>query len=107
MISQFAVAVSDTDYSHQCIAVSATSDATGEYYLYDFVTDPVNFVDYPHTGVWPDGYYMSAHVFGAGLVFTTGRIYVFEREKMIYGLPGPNAERGSRLGIRISARRSR
>jgi hypothetical protein len=87
VISQFAVAVSDTDYSHQCIAVSTTSDATGEYYLYDFVTDPVNFVDYPHTGVWPDGYYMSTHVFGAGLVFTTGRIYVFERERMIYGLP--------------------
>ncbi len=87
VISQFAVAVSDTDYSHQCFAISATSDATGEYYLYDFITDPVNFVDYPHTGVWPDGYYMSAHVFGAGLVFTTGRIYVFEREKMIYGLP--------------------
>src|SRR5947207_869272 len=87
VISQFAVAVSDTDYSHQCVAVSTTSDATGDYYLYDFVTDPVNFVDYPHTGVWPDGYYMSAHVFGAGLVFTTGRIYVFERAKMIYGQP--------------------
>src|SRR5436190_15731088 len=87
VISQFAVAVSDTDYSHQCIAVSTTSDATGDYYLYDFVTDPVNFVDYPHTAVWPDGYYMSSHVFGAGLVFTTGRLYVFERAKMIYGLP--------------------
>jgi hypothetical protein len=86
VISQFAVAVSDTDYSHQCIAVSTTSDATGDYYLYDFVTDPVNFVDYPHTAVWADGYYMSTHVFGAGLVFTTGRLYVFEREKMIYGL---------------------
>ena len=87
VISQFVVAASQTSYSHQCFAVSTTSDATGEYYLYDFVTDPVNFVDYPHTGVWPDGYYMSAHVFGAGLVFTTGRIYVFEREKMIHGLP--------------------
>ena len=86
VLSQFVVAAGDTNYSHQCFAVSATSDATGEYYLYDFLTDPVNFVDYPHTGVWPDGYYMSAHVFGAGLVFTTGRIYVFEREKMIHGL---------------------
>jgi hypothetical protein len=101
VISQFAVAVSDTDYSHQCIAVSATSDATGEYYLYDFVTDPVNFVDYPHTGVWPDGYYMSAHVFGAGLVFTTGRIYVFERDKMIYGLPArmQSADLGAEYGF--------
>ena len=87
ILSQFVVAAGQTSYSHQCFAVSATSDATGEYYLYDFQTDPVNFVDYPHTGVWPDGYYMSAHVFGAGLVFTTGRIYVFEREKMIHGLP--------------------
>jgi hypothetical protein len=87
VISQFAVAVSDTDYSHQCIAVSTTSDATGEYYLYDFVTDPVNFVDYPHTAVWPDGYYMSAHVFNPAGTFTAGRIYVFERTKMIAGQP--------------------
>ena len=85
ILSQFVVAASQTSYSHQCFAVSATSDATGEYYLYDFETDPVNFVDYPHTGVWPDGYYMSAHVFNPGGTFTTGRIYVFERDKMILG----------------------
>jgi hypothetical protein len=87
ILSQFVVAAGDTDYSHQCIAVSATSDATGEYYLYDFVTDPVNFVDYPHTAVWPDGYYMSAHVFNPAGTFTAGRIYVFERNKMIAGQP--------------------
>lgn len=98
VISQFAVAGPAGSYSHQCVAVSTTSDATGEYYLYDFVTDPVNFVDYPHTGVWPDGYYMSAHVFSAvpGEVhppvappgaFIQGRVYVFERQKMINGLP--------------------
>jgi hypothetical protein len=101
VLSQFVVAAGDTDYSHQCFAISATSDATGEYYLYDFVTDPVNFVDYPHTGVWPDGYYMSAHVFGAGLVFIDGRIYVFEREKMIYGLPArmQSASLGTEFGF--------
>src|SRR5437764_1389986 len=101
VISQFAVAGGDTSFSHQCIAVSTTEDATGEYYLYDFLTDATNFVDYPHTGVWPDGYYMSAHVFSVvptdaspvGLpvappnAFITGRIYVFERDKMINGLP--------------------
>src|SRR6185295_14537710 len=63
VLSQFVVAAGSMSYSHQCIAVSATSDATGEYYVYDFLTDPVNFVDYPHTAVWPDGYYMSTHVF--------------------------------------------
>jgi hypothetical protein len=101
VISQFAVAVSQTDYSHQCIAVSTTSDATGDYYLYDFVTDPVNFVDYPHTAVWPDGYYMSTHVFGAGLVFTTGRLYVFERAKMMYGQPArmQSADLGAEYGF--------
>src|SRR2546423_167592 len=88
VLSQFVVGGGQTDYSHQCIAVSTTSDATGEYYLYDFQTDPVNFVDYPHTAVWPDGYYMSTHVFNATSgTFTTGRLYVFERAQMIAGLP--------------------
>ncbi len=101
VISQFAVAGGTGTYSHQCIAVSTTEDATGEYYVYDFETDKTNFIDYPHTGVWPDGYYMSAHVYTAaptdlspvGLpvappnAFFQGRIYVFERQKMINGLP--------------------
>ena len=55
---------------------------------YDFVTDPTNFVDYPKIGVWPDGYYMSGHVFNAsGTAYLAGRIFVFEREKMLKGLP--------------------
>src|SRR5688572_29475932 len=96
VLSQFVVGGPAGSFSHQCFAVSETSDATGEYYLYDFLTDPVNFVDYPHQGVWPDGYYMAAHIFSAGPggtpvpvpnAFLTGRIYVFEREKMIAGLP--------------------
>ena len=88
VLSQFVVGGPEASASHQCFAVSTTSDATGDYYLYDFLTDPVNFVDYPHQGVWPDGYYMAAHIFaGPGLVFSGGRIYVFEREQMIAGLP--------------------
>jgi hypothetical protein len=101
VVSQFAVHGPAGSYSHQCFAVSTTSDATGEYYLYDFLVDPVNFVDYPHTGVWPDGYYMATHVFTSPPVeappppppaFFPGlpieaRVYVFERDKMIDGLP--------------------
>jgi hypothetical protein len=87
VLSQFVVGASP-DFSHQCVAVSATSDPLGSYYLYDFVTDKVNFVDYPKTAVWPDGYYMSGHVFnGSGTAYITGRIFVFERDKMIQGLP--------------------
>ena len=95
VISQFAVA-GTSGYSHQCVAVSTTSDATGEYYVYDFVTDQTNFVDYPHMGVWPDGYYVTTHVFVVGpsglpvaapSAFVAARVYVFERDKMIDGLP--------------------
>jgi hypothetical protein len=96
VLSQFVVAAGQTTYSHQCVAVSTTSDATGEYYVYDFLTDATNFVDYPHTGMWPDGYYMTAHVFSVGPeglpvaapnAFITARLYVFERDKMVDGLP--------------------
>jgi len=87
ILSQFVVGASP-DFSHQCVAVSATGDALGSYYLYDFVTDPTNFVDYPKIGVWPDGYYMSGHVFNAaGTSYLAGRIFVFERDKMLQGLP--------------------
>jgi len=86
ILSQFVVGTSP-DFSHQCVAVSATGDALGSYYLYDFVTDSTNFVDYPKIGVWPDGYYMTGHVFNpAGTSFLAGRIFVFERDKMLQGL---------------------
>jgi len=85
VLSQFLIGASPA-FSHQCVAVSQTQDATGAYYLYDFVTDTTNFVDYPKIGVWPDGYYMTAHVFNAaGTSFLAGRVYVFERAQMIAG----------------------
>jgi hypothetical protein len=87
VLSQFVVGGSP-DFSHQCVAVSQTEDATGEYFLYDFVTDSQNLVDYPKTGVWPDGYYMTGRIFNAsGTAFLAGRIFVFEREQMVKGLP--------------------
>ena len=86
VLSQFVIEWSP-DFSHQCVAVSATSDALGAYYLYDFVTDTTNFVDYPHMSVWPDGYYMAAHIFSRSYGYLAGRIYAFEREKMLQGQP--------------------
>ena len=87
VLSQFVVGASP-DFSHECVAVSQTDDATGAWNVYDFVTDSQNFVDYPKMGVWPDGYYMSGHVFNAaGTAFLAGRIFVFERDKMLQGLP--------------------
>ncbi|HMJ05259.1 MAG TPA: hypothetical protein VK474_03295 [Chthoniobacterales bacterium] len=88
ILSQFAVNGPAGSLSHQCVAISQTGDATGAYYLYDFLTDGANFVDYPHMATWPDGYYMSAHIFNAaGTSFLAARIYVFERDKMLAGQP--------------------
>src|SRR5947208_3631920 len=88
VLSQFVVGGPAGSYSHQCVAVSLTDDAIGSYYLYDFLTDSTNFVDYPHIAVWPDGYYMSAHVFNAaGTSNVAARIYVFERAQMLLGQP--------------------
>ena len=87
ILAQFVVG-GDPDFSHECVAVSQTEDATGAYYVYDFVTDSQNFVDYTKIGVWPDGYYMSGHIFNAsGTAFLQGRIFVFERDQMLKGLP--------------------
>ena len=41
-----------------CIAVSTTADATGSYYLYEYLLGS-DFPDYPHWGIWPDGYYQA------------------------------------------------
>ena len=88
ILSQFVVNGPAGSASHQCVAISQTQDATGAYYVYDFLTDATNFIDYPKMVVWPDAYYMSAHVFNAaGTSFTAGRVYAFERAQMLQGLP--------------------
>ncbi len=70
LLSQFA------SPNHLCMAISASSDATGAYYTYEF--DVGDFPDYFKLGVWPDGYYMSANE-------RSYTAYAFEREKMLLG----------------------
>src|SRR5262245_41077430 len=73
--------------THECIAVSTTSDATGSYSRYDFNLGS-NFMDYPHGAVWPDGYYFSFNVFNsAGTAFLGAQPVVFDRAKMLAGQP--------------------
>ena len=66
-LSQFIVSVTPC---HEVIAISQTGDPTGAWYLYDFVMPNDKMNDYPHFGVWPDGYYMTDNQFdtvgGAG-----------------------------------------
>jgi hypothetical protein len=65
-----------------CTAVSATSDATGAYYLYEwnFGSD---LPDYPKIGVWPDAYYFSANMFWMGAFFLSADACAFDRNAMI------------------------
>src|SRR5256714_1206843 len=87
MVSQFVVQAATESYA-ECIAISQTPDPTGAYYLYEFDQSVDVFFDYPHLGVWPDGYYMSTNQFPNS---TTGTVaagaWAFERPKMILGQP--------------------
>lgn len=86
IISQFMVLFNPNP--HQLIAVSKTGDPTGAYYLYDFVMPNNKFNDYPHFGVWPDGYYMTDNQFNqAGTAFQGAGAFAFDRAKMLVGDP--------------------
>ena len=81
VISQFSV--STTPYL-ECVAVSATTDATGSYYRYSFSYS--SFPDYPKMGVWPDAYYVSLNLFNAGGTQALGtELCAYNRSAMLTG----------------------
>jgi N-acetylneuraminic acid mutarotase len=83
LISQFALFAAG-GHNHQCVAISQTGDPTGAYYRYDFdLGTLVN--DYPHLGVWPDGYYMTVNQFTGSFAWAGAGVYAFERDKMLLG----------------------
>ena len=87
LISQFAFNSSTDGNYHQCIAISKTGDPTGQYYAYDFAMPNNKFNDYPHFGVWPDGYYMADNQFVLGNSWGGGGAFAFERSRMLAGDP--------------------
>ncbi len=94
LISQFTAA---TPYN-ECIAVSTTGDPTGTYNRYAFQLSTTDFEDYPHFGVWPDGYYMSANQFDNGSTYAGPRPYVFDRARMLQGLTATFQTTANALG---------
>jgi len=79
-----------------CIAVSATSDATGSWNLYAFQIPPNSTLcggckptpDYPKLAVWPDGYYIAYDqaVSQAGtLTYEGPAVCAVERSAMLNG----------------------
>lgn len=81
LVSQF---TSANPYG-ECIAISQTGDPTGAWYRYFFQFSTTVFYDYPHLGVWPDGYYMGANRFTAS--YQGPAAVVFDRAKMLLGQP--------------------
>ncbi|HEX3143780.1 MAG TPA: carboxypeptidase regulatory-like domain-containing protein [Pyrinomonadaceae bacterium] len=71
----------------QCFAVSKTGDpVAGGWNFYSVqVTDFLN--DYPKFGIWPDGIYMSANLFGfpAGSSFAGPRVWALNKSQMYAG----------------------
>ncbi|MFO1496372.1 MAG: fibronectin type III domain-containing protein [Lysobacterales bacterium] len=94
LITQFAISGPSGEASppnFQCIAVSVTGDPTGAYYAYGFRMPNDYFHDYPHFGVWPDGYYAAAHEFNSiGTAFVESGFFAFNRDKMLVGDPSAN-----------------
>jgi hypothetical protein len=71
---------------YQCIAVSQTPNPTGAWYRYAYAW-PNNYMnDYPHFGLWPDGYYLTVNQFDASLNWAGAGVAAFERSRMLDGL---------------------
>ena len=73
----------------QCFAVSKTGDpVTGGWNFYSINTTG-GLGDYPKFGIWPDGIYMSANMFGyaAGAAFQNPRVYALNKAQMYAGSP--------------------
>jgi len=75
--------------AYQCFAVSKTGDpVTGGWNYYSLhLTDALG--DYPKMGIWPDGIYMSANMFGfpAGASFQGSRVWALNKAQMYAGNP--------------------
>jgi hypothetical protein len=70
----------------QCIAVSQTSDPMGAWYRYAYTWPNGYMNDYPHFGLWPDGYYLTVNQFNSsGTAYTGAGVASFERSKMLLG----------------------
>jgi hypothetical protein len=69
----------------QCVAVSATSDATGQFYRYAFSL--VNeYPDYPKLGVWPDAYYLTVDELDPKtFAFVNVSVCALDRNSMLSG----------------------
>ncbi|HET6843291.1 MAG TPA: Ig-like domain repeat protein [Candidatus Angelobacter sp.] len=73
----------------QCFAVSKSGDPVAGGWNFYSIQVNGGFGDYPKLGIWPDGLYMSANVFGfgAGGTFQNVRVWALNKAQMYAGDP--------------------
>ena len=97
IMSQFTTSGMNADGSfnglpfYNCVAVSQTSDPTGAYYRYAFITSQDGssstfFPDYPKYGNWTDSYVLTSRDFGSQDEYGIS-VYGLEKNKMVNGQP--------------------
>lgn len=91
LISQFALPNIDSNAGpfYQCIAISTSANPAGTFHRYQFLFDNTLLNDYPHFGLWPDGYYATVNMFSAPAFGFSGMAAIaYQRDKMLTGDPG-------------------
>ena len=75
----------------QCFAVSKTGDPVNGGWNFYSIESPGGLGDYPKFGVWPDGIYMSANMFGyaASGSYFGFHVWALNKEQMYDGAPSP------------------
>ncbi len=86
----------------ECFAVSKTSDPIAGGWNFYSIETPGGLGDYPKLGVWPDGLYMSANMFGysASSSYIAPHVWAINKAQMYAGAPtvqvadfvGPSAD---------------
>ena len=73
----------------ECFAVSKSGDPVTGGWNYYSVLAPGGLADYPKLGIWPDGIYMSANMFGyaSGAGFTAPHVWALDKAEMYAGAP--------------------
>jgi uncharacterized repeat protein (TIGR01451 family) len=73
----------------QCFAASKTGDPVSGGWNFYSINTAGGIGDYPKFGIWPDGLYMTANMFGyaAGAPFQNTRVFALNKAQMYAGTP--------------------
>jgi hypothetical protein len=73
----------------QCVAASLTGDPVSGGWTFYSINTQFGLGDYPKFGIWPDGLYMTASIFGypSGAAFQNARAYAFNKQQMYAAAP--------------------